>query len=392
VLGGILKSEQIEGCTVETGSDSWLAAKPWARELAGELGLGQDVIGSNDSQRGVQVLRRGKLVPFPAGMQLVVPKRLRTVWTAPLFSFTTKLRMTADWRRHDAGSLPERSVAQFVRDHFGQGAVDYLAEPLLTGIYGGDPEVLSATSVLPKLVQREEQYGSLTRTASREPDAKSPVFESMRGGLGQLCAALEPEQRLSAMAETVERTGTGWRVRISGDWLEASSVIVAAPAHAAAKIVESVDPELSRLLGTIRHSSAHIVAMAFRGLPPLRGFGLLVPRIEGHNLMAATWVTTKFSGRAPSGIQVVRAFFREPSQDPLAELRAVAGIQQNPIFTRVYQWPESLPQYAVGHQDRITQIELRAAALPFLKLIGNSYHGVGIPDCVRLAKETAMAL
>ena len=389
ILGGLLRTEQVEGCTVEAGADSWLAAKPWARELAGELGLGQQVIGSNDSMRRVQVLRRGKLVPYPSGMQLVVPRRLKTVWTSPLFSFRTKLRMTADFRRNDAGLRPERSVADFVRDHFGQGAVDYLAEPLLSGIYGGSPEVLSADSVLPKLVERERLHGSVTRTAAADPEAKSPVFESMRGGLAQLIQGLTPERRITGTAETLERLGDGWQVRVAGDWLAASRVIIACPAHRAAHLLQSFDPEVSGMLGAIRHSSAHIVAMSFRGLPTLPGFGLLVPRVEGHNLMAATWVSTKFNGRVPPGVQLVRAFFRSPPADPLEELQRVTRIRAAPEFLRTYQWPLSLPQYAIGHAALIEQVERKVKSYNGLSLIGNAYHGVGIPDCVRMAKAAA---
>ena len=374
---------------MEAGADSWLAAKPWARDLAAELGLGQDVIGSNDAMRRVQVLRRGKQVPYPSGMQLVVPRRLKTVWTSPLFSLRTKLRMTADFRRKDAGPRPERSVGDFVRDHFGQDAVDYLAEPLLSGIYGGSPEVLSADSVLPKLVERERLHGSVTRTASAEPEAKSPVFESMRGGLAQLIHGLTPEHRITGTAETLQRAGDGWQVRVAGDWLPALRVIVACPAHCAAGLLGSIDSEIGTLLGSIRHSSAHIVAMSFCGLPALPGFGLLVPKIEGHNLMAATWVSTKFDGRVPPGVQLVRAFFRAPSPDPIQEFQRVTGIRAAPQFLRTYEWPLSLPQYAIGHAALIGQVERKVRSYSGLSLIGNAYHGVGIPDCVRMAKAAA---
>ena len=371
---------------METGADSWLAAKPWARQLAQELGIGSDVIGSNDAMRKIQVLRKGKLVPFPVGMQLIVPKKLSTVWSSELFGFGTKLRMTADWFRTPSTTPePERSVAAFVRDHFGQGGVDYLAAPLLSGIYGGDTERLSATSVLPKFVDRERQHGSITKTASADPVPPGVTFESMRGGLGQLCNAMKPQRIITAKAEAV-RPG---KVRVNGEWLGASHVIVATPAHLAAVLLEG---ELAALLSRIPHSSSHIVAMAFRDIPPLPGFGLLVPKIEGHNVMAATWVSTKFAGRVPEGVQLVRAFFHQATPDPLGELRRVFPIRAEPLFIREFQWPNSLPQYAVGHQLLIGRIEAEAARVPGLHLIGNAYHGVGIPDCVHLAKTTAALL
>ena len=388
-LGGLLCTERIHNCTIETGADSWLAQKPWARELAAELGLASDIIGSNDALRHISVLRRGKLVPFPKGLQLIVPKRLKTVWTSPLFSLTTKLRMTADWRRHDSGNRPDRSVADFIRDHFGQGAIDYLAEPLLTGIYGGDPENLSAVSVLPKLVERERRQGSLTRGLAQEPDPVGSVFESMRGGLGQLIAALKPEQLIHGQADSIARNGQAWQVRVDGNWLHASQVIIACPAHRAAVLLAELDAPLSNLLSTIQHSSAHIVAMAFRNLDLFKGFGLLVPKIERRNLMAATWVHNKFLGRAAQGTQLVRCFFRQPTDQPVQELQQLLQFKKEPEFIRTYQWPKSLPQYAVGHTTLVADLESRTAQFPGLHLIGNAYHGVGIPDCVRLARQTA---
>ncbi len=391
-LGGLLQTDRIEGCIVEGGADSWLAAKPWARELAVELGLGQDVIGSNDAARGVRVLRRGKLVPYPHDMQLVVPKRLSTVWRSPLFGLGTKLRMSADWVRFSKSPGGDRSVAAFIRSHFGQGAVDYLADPLLSGIYGGNTELLSAEAVLPKFVERERLQGSLTRGIPRDAASHAPVFESMRGGLGQLVEALKPTQVLRGFAEDLERNKGGWRVRVNGNWLNASRIILACPAQRAATLLTSASPELSMLLSGVRYSSAHIVAMAFRNLEPLQGFGLLIPRKEGHHLMAATWVTTKFLGRAPAGLQLVRAFFRQPSSEPVRELCDIAGFRGEPEFVKDYRWPNSLPQYAVGHLALVKQIEAMAARIEGLHLIGNTYHGVGIPDCIRMAKQVAGSL
>jgi oxygen-dependent protoporphyrinogen oxidase len=260
---------------------------------------------------------------------------------------------------------------------------------LLTGIYGGDPEKLSAASVLPKLVERERLQGSLTRGLAQEADPAGSVFESMRGGLGQLIAALHPEHLIQGKAESVIQHGQGWQVRVNGNWLQASHVVIACPAHQAALLLAELDSALSKQLGGIPHSSARIVSMGFRNLNIFKGFGLLIPKKERLNLMAATWVNNKFPGRAAPGLFLVRAFFRQPTKEPVRELQHLLGFKNEPEFMRSYEWPESLPQYAVGHAALVLGLESRAAQLPGLHLIGNAYHGVGIPDCVRLAHQVA---
>lgn len=391
-LGGILRTEQIEGCTVETGADSWLAAKTSAAVLARELGLGSELIGSNDSVRRTWILKHGSLLPFPEGMQLVAPTRFEPIWHSQLFQPSTKLRMAFDWfRRPTRRPLPERSVAAFVRDHFGQEAVDYVADPLLTGIYGGDADELSASSVVPKLVEHERLHGSLVR-GLRTVKRTGSIFQSLRGGLGSLPAALTPRNVIHGRVEQIERTSDGFRLRLNGDWLEAPSLILACESHESARLLTAIHPELSLRLSEIHHSTGHIAAMGFRRSEmthPLNGFGFLVPKREGRNLTAATWVSSKFPERAPADIALIRAFFREKPADALTELRDVMGIGADPLFLRLYEWPDSLAQYRVGHAARVAAIDACVQAVPGLQLIGNAYHGVGIPDCIKLAKETA---
>ena len=376
-LGGLLRTEYIDGCIVETGADSWLAAKPWARELAEELGV--DLTGSNDPARRTLISKQGRLIPFPEGMQLVAPSRLWPILKTPLLTHRTKLRMALDWFRRPSQAAPrDRSVADLVRSHFGQEAVDYIAEPILSGIYGGSPEDLSAESVLPKLVERERRTGSLVRGLHTAP-AAGPLFETARDGLGKFVDALRPRSVVHARVEAVERAPEGFRLRAGGDWLEAGQVIVACESHEAARLLNLP------LLAEIRHSSAWIVALGFRRLA-LQGFGALVPKREGRNLMAATFMDNKFPHRVASGLSHVRAFFRERPADPLRDLREVLGITAEPIFIRTYEWPLSLPQYSTGHQERVRKIEEQIARTPGLQVIGNALHGVGIPDCVRLAR------
>ena len=388
-LGGVLRTEQIEGCTVEAGADSWLASKPWAAELAREVGLERSLIGSNDAIRRTFIWKRGELLPFPTGMQLVAPTRFGPVWGSRLLSFETKARMTLDWFRRPGTALPERSVAAFVGEHFGREAVDYLAEPLLTGIYGGSPDDLSASSVIPKLVEQERVHGSLVRGL---PQAKitGSLFQSLRHGLGSLIDALRPAEFIHGTAERILSLPDGYRVFVNGNWINADHLILACESHAAATLLAGIEPAISERLGAIRHSSGHIIAFGFRRSEvrhPLNGFGFLVPKVEGRNLMAATWMNAKFPERTPPDLILIRAFFRESPCEPLGDLREMMGITAEPFFLRQYDWPRSLPQYSVGHSERMAEIDGLISTVPGLHLIGNAYHGVGIPDCVRLARQ-----
>ncbi len=387
-LGGILRTEHVEGCTVEAGADSWLAAKPAAAELLRELGMGGEVVGSNDHARRTWIWKRGELIPYPDGMHLVSPTRLGPVWRSRLFSSETKTRMTLDVLRPPGKARPERSVGALVEEHFGREAVDYLAEPLLTGIYGGDVHELSASSAIPKLVEHERVHGSLVRGLRTAKHAGS-VFQSLRGGLGALPDALRPEAVLHGRVEKMERVGGAFELRVNGDVLAAREVILACESHEAARLA----PEpLAGLLRAIRHSTGHIAAMAFRRSEmrhPLNGFGFLVPKCEGRNLTASTWVSSKFPERAPAELALLRAYFRTQPSDPVAELRDIMGFEAEPVFVRMWEWPDSLALYTVGHATRVAAIEAEASRIPGLHLAGNAYHGVGIPDCIRLAKKVA---
>src|ERR1035437_422573 len=230
-LGGVIRTEKIDGCTIEAGPDSFLSIKPAAMDLIAELGLRDDVIGSNDHLRITYVRKGGKLVPLPDGLMMMVPTRILPLLTTGLLSLGTKIRMAMELLRASKMKPGDESVADFVCEHYGQEAVDYLAEPLLSGIYGGDPRELSVTAVLPRFVELATKYGSLTRgvLAARAQAPKSqtpaPLFRTLKGGLGQLVDAVAAGIRgkgtvRQARAETVERTASGFRVRLNGEWLE----------------------------------------------------------------------------------------------------------------------------------------------------------------------------
>ena len=405
-LGGVIRTERVEGCVVEGGPDSFLSAKPWAMDLIAELGLAAEVIGSNDHLRNTFIWKSGRLIPLPDGVQFLVPTKLAPIAATPLLHWRTKLRMGLEYfhRRRSGGD--DRSVADFIAGHYGQEVVDYLAEPLLSGIYGGDPAELSAASVLPNLVELESEYGSLTRgVLAQRNEAKNaerlPIFRTLRGGMDGLITALSGNATvIHAAVERIERTAQGFRLRAGGDWLEAQHVVLACEAHQAAALARPIDTELSALAGWIPYRSSMTVALGFdRGdlQHPLNGFGFLVPKKERNRLVACTWVGTKFADRVPDGMALLRCFLGETLEErdeqiiaaAMIELREMMGIRARPRFTRIFRWPRSMAQYTVGHGQRVAGIEQRLAAIPGLHLVGNGYRGIGIPDCVRMAKQVA---
>jgi oxygen-dependent protoporphyrinogen oxidase len=413
-LGGVIQTETVAGCVLEAGPDSFLSVKPWAMDLIRELGLAGEVIGSNDHLRVTYIRKHGGLVALPDGLMLMIPtKILPMIWTR-LLSWPTKLRMGLEYfRRPLRAPRPDCSVAEFVTDHYGAEAVEYLAEPLLAGVYGGDPHELSVVSVLPRFIELESRYGSLTKgilAERRRAAAQSPpLFRTLKRGLGHLVEALQaatnpaPEV-VHGAAEVVERRGDGYGVRISGEWLEAADVVLACPAYQAGALVGGLDPDLAALLASVPYSSSMTIALGYEkaGFPhPLNGFGFLVPKRERRRLVACTWVGTKFSYRVPEGMVLLRCFLGgeeasvlSESDDALIvavreELREIMGLRVAPVFTRIARWPRSMAQYTVGHQNRVAQIEVRLRQLPGLYLAGNAYYGIGIPDCIRMGKQAA---
>jgi oxygen-dependent protoporphyrinogen oxidase len=254
-LGGVIQTERIDGCVVEGGPDSFLSSKHAAVELIRELGLEADVIGSNDSLRKTFIRKRGRMTPMPDGLQFLAPTRMIPILTTPLLSWSTKARMGLEWfRRPPATPRPDCAVSEFVADHYGPEAVEYLAEPLLAGVYGGSPESLSVQSVLPRFVQLEAKYGSLSRgiLAGRRAESHppQPLFRTLKGGLGSLIDALarEVENKVRVIhgeVEAIEPCACGYRLRVSGEWIQAGRVALACESHASARMASAIDPELA---------------------------------------------------------------------------------------------------------------------------------------------------
>lgn len=431
-LGGALASEVVDGTVLERGPDSFLTDKPAAAQLCRELGLGGDLIPSNDRERKTWILVKNELVPLPDGLMFLIPTKLVPTAMTPLFSMQTKARMALEMFYWPLKKRTEdESVASLVTRHFGPEAVDRLADPLLSGIYGGDASQLSARSVLPRLVEMENQYGSLTRgmlAAHRKMKARAaengrpagqaaerPIFTSLRGGMQQLVDTLRSRLdwaavRTLAPVAGIERTASGWTVYAEGGAESYDSLIIATPAYAAGDLLAPVDPVLAQELGGIPYSSSITVNLlydqdALGRLP--EGFGFLVPASERRSLLACTFSHKKFVGKTGPGRAVVRAFLggmrneallNENDQALVAIVRhelidilgeKVRGIGLDPLYAQVTRWRRSMAQYAVGHGARMERVRQRVAGLPGLRLVGNAYDGIGVPDCIRLGRTAA---
>ncbi len=413
-LGGVLLTEHVDGCQVEGGPDSFLTEKPWASDLCRELGLGEQLIGSNDSERRTYILVNGKLVEIPDGLMFMVPTKILPVVFSPLFSFSTKIRMASEWFHPPRTAVGDESVAQMVERHYGAEMVDRLADPLLSGVYGGDAAQLSVRAVLPRFAEMETKYGSLGRamlTARNKSQRKAPprpLFTSLTGGMQQLADAivrqLSPASLMTnSRVESVNLRNSTWEVSHGDDTRQFDSVILAVPAYVASTLLETVNPQLAHELSGIGYTSSLTINLAYGDkvrqlLPP--GFGFLVPRSESRRLLACTFVHTKFPHRASPDRALLRCFMAGTRNEALMgaaddeivrivrnELREIIGLAAEPIFTRVYRWDRAMAQYGVGHLERLERIEQLRTHIPGLFLAGNGYRGIGVPDCIRSGTE-----
>jgi len=420
-LGGVLRTERIQDCIVEAGPDSFITEKPWASELCRTLGLTDQLIGSNDADRKTYILVDGRLVPMPDGLMFMVPTKILPTAFSPLFSWTTKLRMARELLHPPQPASADESVASFVERHYGTEMVDRLADPLLSGIYGGEAASLSVRAVLPRFAEMERARRSLGRAMlaakkkSKPRRPAPPLFTSLKNGMQQLVETVVPKLNpLSLLTNTPvqsihpEANNKRWQVAAPSRTDHFDSIILALPAPAAASILSIASPELSGELASIPYGSSITVALAYghkvrHSLPP--GFGFLVPRSEGKRLLAATFVHNKFPHRAPENLALLRCFFAgsnaenlwQLSDDALVatvrnELQQILGLRATPLFARVYKWKSAMAQYGVGHLERLDRIDRLRRQLPGLALAGNAYRGIGVPDCIRSGQDAAQQL
>ncbi len=435
-LGGIVETVRQDGFVVECGPDSWVTEKSWARELAEELGLANEIIPSNDAARRIYLVQGRALTAMPNAMRMMVPTEWHPLLSSDLFSWQAKLAYLREPKRagelketalETRGSESDESVSEFVRRHFGDEVTEKIAGPLLAGVFGGDIRELSVRSVMAPFVKMEAEEGSLITALAKRNCAKdgssSATFTTLASGLGTLtdriAGTLPPnsvhmETPVIAMRHEAKR----WLLKTSLGEGSFDHVLIAASIDATRALLASTALEPAAAVAALlpsAASSAIVVAFGFTSpashsakLP--RGFGFLVPvathgpasSVEQQSLLACTFVEQKFAHRAPEDGVLLRAFFGGATAESLLtapdthiialahrQLSGILGRLPEPAVTVVRRWPHSLPQYTVGHRSRMRSLSEQLAQLPGLSLIGNAYHGVGLPDLVRDSRETA---
>lgn len=430
-LGGIIETIRMQDFLIECGPDSWVTEKPWAAELAIEMGLGNQIVFSNDQWRTTYIEKGGRLVALPEGMRMMVPTRWESLEGSPLFSAEAQRAYREEPGRAaklKASAPPQdESIACFVRRHFGEEVAETIAAPLLSGVFGGDIERLSARAIMPGFVKMEADYGSVIAALQENGRRGSPqpIFSTLAGGMEVLVDSIASKLpagsvRLRQPATRLRTDADGWSITTAAGEERFQSVLLATPPQATRALLHSLESrtagsaagaQMAELLPP-RSSSAIVVALGFTaeraaGMRIPRGFGFLV--LAGANsdskLLACTFADQKFPGRAPNGAVLLRAFFggeagaalqTEPA-DALVrltrqQLASILGPIPEHDVALVRRLPHSLPQYEVGHLERTARLESLALTLPGLRLTGSAYHGVGVSDLIREGRAAARAM
>ena len=420
---GVIATESRDGFLLEQGPDSFLSENPRMLELCRELGIENELIGTQARHQKTLIVHNGRLVPLPQGFYLIAPQNIPAFLATPLFSASGKARMIAEYFVPRLEGDTDESVASFIRRRFGEEALERVGQPMIAGVYSGDPEKLSILSTMPRFRDAERLHGSvlggLRRTATVPRKVRGPrysLFLSFKNGMRTLTDALErslPAGALRTGFKTVsltrdEASGQWTALSDKGESVLADAVCLAVPARVASKLLGNQSTVLCELLSQIRYESVATVNLAFEDdafSHPLNAFGFVVPRSQTRSLMACTFAHRKFAGRAPLGGVLLRAFAGgafgkrffemsdpELSQNILHDLESLAGLRKKPLFSVVSRYPDALAQYEVGHARLLSRIDVECAAFPGLELTGASYRGTGIPDCIRDGERAAQGL
>lgn len=427
--GGKIVTDHVEGMIVEGGPDSFLSVKPWGIELCQKLGLGNRLVPTNEEHNRTFAYSRGRLRELPQGLVTFLPSRMTALVASRLISWPGLLRMGMEWWVPPRPRTePEESLAAFFRRRFGREAFDRLIEPLVAGIYAGDAEQLSLAATFPRFLELEQRYGSLVKSAVAQrthASAGSPsgnrgqrprtMFVSLRDGLGSLVDALVARLAANGVTLLSGRMVTSVMLETEGQrmhevWLDegtcvtADAVVLATPAYVTARLLRASAPHLASLLETIPYASTGTVSLAYREdevRHRLHGFGFVVPRVENKSLIAATWSSCKWPDRSPAGTALLRGYVGGAGREDILErddealihyvreeLRSIAGVNAEPRFAKVYRWHRAMPQYTIGHLDRVRAIHEAVTSIRGLFVTGAAYEGVGIPDCIRSGMQT----
>lgn len=429
-FGGTIRTVERDGCLVELGPDSFLTSKPWLSDLAGRLGVADRIIPTARTHRRSHVVHRGKLHPLPDGFLMMAPTRLWPMMATSLFSWTGKARCALDLVLPRGTGTGDESLGAFVRRRFGGEVLERVVQPLVGGIYAGDPDTLSLKSTIPRFLEMEQRHRSVIkamvaqqRSADRRAAANNQGGSSAGSGAryGELAtfdrgmetlvrALLRhlPSDALHTHAEVkrLAREGNHWTLSCgNGRRFDADGVLLALPSRNAADLLHGTEPGLYEELTAIPHASSAVMNLAFRrsDVPhPLDCFGFVVPAVEDRKIIACTFSSVKFPNRAPEGLVLLRVFIGGMLQQGLiqygdetllrivrGELQDLLGIETAPLYTVLARYPDAMPQYLVGHTQRLKRIESRLEQHPRLALAGNAYRGVGLPDCVRSGELAA---
>ncbi len=399
---------------IEGGPDTFLASKPWGVALCKELGLGEQLHGTNQNKKNTYVLNKGRLLPLPEGLAMMIPSDVPSILRSRLISWAGKTRMGLDFLLPAKNVNGDESLGSFVSRRLGREAYENLIEPLMSGIYAGDGDQLSLASTFPYLRDLEIKHGSLARGAiemRKKMNANGQKIQGSRStfltpttGVAEIVEALverlkpKVDLRLNTRATSITRNlelGT-WNVILDAEKLDADGIILAAPAYISGQLLASFDPELRSALQSIPYASTATVSLAYRlsDVPrDLDGYGYVIPRREGRKALACTWTSTKFPHRAPEGYALIRVFVGRAGQDipwdegelleaAKEELNLTLGITAEQLVSRVFMWDKAMPQYNLGHPEILKRIDTALEKHPGLVLAGNGYRGIGIPDCI----------
>ncbi|APZ93772.1 Protoporphyrinogen oxidase [Fuerstiella marisgermanici] len=434
-LGGIIQTVQQDGFLIELGPDSFITNKPGGVQLCDEIGFSDQLIATDETYRRSLVLRKGRPLPVPDGFMLMAPANPVAIMTTPILSAKGKLRLLQEAITAAKTTDEDESLASFVRRRFGTEALERLVQPLVGGIYTADPEKLSLKATLPRFLDMERQHGSVIRAtlagqktksddqnsrakaAASGSGARYGLFTTPADGLSSLVTAVEQKllasNRVTINTEravvSMHRIDNRWRLQPDGAAsCDFDGVAMTLPCHKAAALLDDSATELATTLREYEYASSAIVVSGHRIADfthPLDAFGLVIPAIENRKILAVSFTSRKFPGRAPEGQVLLRTFVGGAMQPELLqltddeimsivqqELTSILGLKSAPAFQQIIRYNNSMPQYHVGHLDLVGRTETLVGDVPGLELAGSAYHGVGIPDSIASGRRAAECL